>query len=304
MSPDELLRLAEADPLPPNGVARAAEALDDDRPEVRHAAVDALGRMAAFRSAPIDPSVGARILARTDDADHRVRAEAAATLAMLPEPPPGTAGAVRALLEDHHSRVRQEACAALGDLGDAASRDGLAARLDDEDPQVGFEAAFALASLRDARSLDRLLEALGSTRLRLDACEALRRLGDPAAIPALERIAGRFMGAWVDRLTASATLFTLGRADAAQAVLRRARARNRQERAYALSLIGSHGIRDGRQVLEEAALNRKDALRDTAIRALAELGDPEAIPTLERIRAEGDSAAAEEAGTALQKLAR
>lgn len=303
MSPAELLALAEAEPLPSDGVARAAAAMEDDQADVRHAALDALGRMAAFRGARIEGAVVARILSRTHDEDHRVRAEAAATLAMLPEPPNGAAGAVRALLEDDHSGVRQEACAALGDLRDAASRDDLARRLEDVDPQVGFEAAFALASLRDSRGLDLLISALGSSRRRLDACEALRRLGDPAAIPALERLAGRMFGAWVDRLTAHATLFALGRSEAAEEVLRRARARNRQERAYALSLIGSHRIRQGREVLEAVAMDPKDRLRDTAIRALGELGDPEAIPALEQIRASGGDAASD-AGAALEKLRR
>src|SRR5687767_14841646 len=98
-------------------------ALDDPEPELRAAAIDALGRVAAFRQVAIDETVGKRIVDRAKDEDHRVRAEAASALAMLPAPPEGAARALRLMLEDPHSRVRQEACAALGDIGDSVSRD-------------------------------------------------------------------------------------------------------------------------------------------------------------------------------------
>jgi HEAT repeat protein len=298
----ELSALAGAEPLPADAVAQAALALDDPDTDTRSAALEAIGRMAAFRNVAVDPATAKRILDRTTDPDHRVRAEAAATLAMLEDPPDGAARAIRLLLEDPHSRVRQESCAALGDLGDRASRDFLAERLDDVDPEVRFEAAFALASLRDSRARETLESALSVTRKRLDACEALRRLQDPAAIEALDRMAGKLFLAWVDRLTAWATMFTLGREDAGAKVIERTSSRNREERTYALSLLGSHRIGAGRETLERVAGDERDRLRDTAVRALGDLGDRRSIPLLARLRDGSDRNLAADADAAIRKI--
>jgi HEAT repeat protein len=298
----ELIALAGAEPLPKDAVSRAAAALDDPDPEIRAAAIDAIGRLAAFREAAIEETITKRIVDRTKDDDHRVRAEAASALAMLPAPPEGAARAVRLLLEDPHSRVRQEACAALGDLGDSVSRDFLAARLDDDDPEVRFEAAFALASLKDARGRNTLESALAGTRKRLDACEGLRRLGDPAAVEALEKMAGKMFSAWVDRLSAWATMVTLGRSDVAGKVIERTASKSREERTYALSLIGSHRIAAGREVLEKVARDARDPLRDTAVRALGDLGEQASIATLREIIGGSDRNLASDAEAALRKI--
>jgi HEAT repeat protein len=298
----ELLALADADPLQEDAIDQAAEALDDPNPVVRSAAIDALGRMAAFREAEIDGTIAKRIVDLTRDDDHRVRAEAASALAMLPEVPDDAPRALRSLLEDPHSRVRQEACAALGDLRDAPSRDSIAARLDDDDPEVCFEAAFALASLKDARCRPTLESALSNTRKRLDACEGLRRLGDGAAADALEKMAGKMFAAWVDRLTAWATMVALGRSDVAPKLLERTSSKSREERTYALSLIGSHRITAGREILENVARDERDPLRDTAVRALGDLGDPASVDVLRRIMGGSDRNLAADAEAALRKI--
>jgi HEAT repeat protein len=299
-----LIELASKDPLPADALSTAAAALEDTDADVRTAAIDAIGRLSAFRRVAIDPPTVSRILDRTRDDDHRVRAEAAATLAMLEAPPEGAGRALRMLLDDPHSRVRQEACAALGDLGDLASRDLLVDRLDDVDPEVRFEAAFALASLEDSRARATLESALSVTRKRLDACEALRRLGDPASLDVLEKMSSKMFLAWVDRLTMLATMFALGRADAGEKVLERATARNREERTYALSLIGSHGIRSGRELLEKVARDDRDPLRDTAVRALGDLGDPASLPLLASLRDGADRNLAADAEAAIEKISR
>ncbi len=298
----ELTALAEAERIPGDAIERADAALGDDDPEVRCAAIELIGRLAAFREVPIPDALAARILEHRSDADHRVRAETAASLAMLPRAPEGAARAIRSLLEDAHSRVRQEACAALGDLDDRVSRDLLAERLEDVDPEVRFEAAFALASLKDARARPLLESTLSVTRRRLDACEGLRRLGDPAAADALEKLAGKLFLAWVDRLTAWATLSALGSVEAGAKVVQRAGARSREERIYALSLIGSHRIAAGRELLETIAKNERDPARDTAVRALGDLGDPAALETLDVLRHGPDRALAADAERAIEKI--
>jgi HEAT repeat protein len=299
-----LIELASQEPLPPDAVSRAAAALEDADADVRAAALDAIGRMSALRHAEIDPAIGARIIERTRDEDHRVRAEAASTLAMLEAAPEGAGRAVRVLLDDPHSRVRQESCAALGDLGDVAARELLVERLDDVDPEVRFEAAFALASLKDSRARALLESALSVTRKRLDACEALRRLGDPASIEALEKLTSKMFLAWVDRLSALATLFALGRSEAGDEILKRTTARNREERTFALSLIGSHRIRAGRELLERVARDERDPLRDTAVRALGDLGDPASRATLDAIKDGSDRNLAFDVEAALEKINR
>ena len=299
----ELIALAAEEPRSQEALAQAYASLEDADADVRRAALDALGQL-AFRKVEIDPATARRILDRTKDEDHRVRAEAAATLAILERPPDGAARAIRLLLEDPHSRVRQESCAALGDLGDQAAKDLLLQRLDDVDPEVRFEAAFAMASLKDSRAKELLMSALSVTRKRLDACEALRRLGDPSAIEPLEKLAGKVFLAWVDRLTVWATLFALGRSDAGDKVLERTSARNREERTYALSLIGSHRIRAGREILERVAMDEDDPLRDTAVRALGDLGDRSSLSTLRRIQDGPDRSLALDAGAAMDKIER
>jgi HEAT repeat protein len=216
--------------------------------------------------------------------------------------PPGAARAIRLLLDDPHSRVRQESCAALGDLRDHASKDFLAARLEDPDPQVGFEAAFALASMADLRARGTLLSALSVTHKRLDACEGLRRLGDPSTLEALDKMAGKLFLAWVDRLTAWATMFALGRTEAGDRVVERTTSRNREERIYALSLIGSHKISAGRDILERVVRDERDPLRDTAVRALGDLGDPASLDALRSIRDGRDRNLAFDAESAMKKI--
>lgn len=265
-------------------VVRAAVSyLRDEDPRVRVAALDALSRLAAFRGVELDLGIAERVLELAADPDDRVRSEAAIAIALLPEPLVGAearALLVR-LLQDASPRVRREAAAALGDVGERSAVDRLASGLDDEDEVARFEAAYALAVLGDDRGLELLVSALGETKRRLDACEALRRLGSPRAVPALERLAGRLLLGWADRLTALATLYAVGaRSPAAEKILERTFARNREERTYALALLGTHHILEGSGRLAEVAAAPRDPLRDTAVRALGELGVEEALPVL------------------------
>lgn len=256
-----------------DALAKELEAsLADDAAAVRHAALDALGRLSEFRGLKLDARVSSRVAALANDPDARVRAEVAVALVLLPATG-SERGTLDRLLEDPSPIVRQEAAAALGDHGDPEAVDILAAHLTDESSDVCFEAAFALASLRDSRGLEVLVDALDTNLRRLDACEALRRLGDRRATPALQRTLGRFFLGWPDRLTILATLHALGDSTAAEGLIARARSRNREERAYALSLLGQQRVKDGGSVLSETATNARDPLRDTAVRALGDLGD-------------------------------
>jgi HEAT repeat protein len=211
--------------------------------------------------------------------------------------------ALRELLEDTDPRVQREAAAAMGDLRDEAAIPKLARLLDSDDPETAFEAAYALAHWGNDRGLDLLIRGLGSEPHRMASCEALRRLGDPRARGPLERLArGIFIG-WPDRLTAAATLYTLGDRDAGDRVVRRTRAWSSRERAYALSLIGSHGIEPGYERLREVAGDVRDPARGFAIQALGEMGDPRDVDVLCAV-AESPDASIEIRKEAVRSLAK
>lgn len=262
-------------------------ALYDEHPGLRQAAMDTLARLTTERGVIVEAKVVERVVALAKDPSPRVRQEACVGLAVLRDDLeiPGRVAALEANLLDPVDYVRQEAAAALGDLGAHSAKEALVARLADPEREVRFEVAMALATLGDSRGRGILELALDKNRTRLDACEGLRRLGDRGAIPALEQVSRRFFLPWVDRLTLLATLYHLGVAAAGAALLERTHARGREERAYAVALLGSHRVKEGLPRLSELAQN-PDPLRDTAVRALGELGDPAARPVLERLEAD------------------
>lgn len=247
------------------------DALHHEDTKVRAAALETAAALVHREVLPANSSLFERALALSSDDSDEVRAESAVLLGVLPSRP-GVATRLRAMLGDDAMIVRREAAAALGDLRDAGAAIELAACLEDRDRDTRFEAAYALAQLGDARGLPVLIEGLGAEPHRITACEGLRKLGHPDAIAPLERMArGLFVG-WPDRLTALAVLHALGDREAGARLVDRARARNHEERAYALSLIGEYRITLGFELVEAAAKDPKDRARSFAIKALGQLG--------------------------------
>jgi HEAT repeat protein len=88
------------------------------------------------------------------------------------------------------AEVRRRACEHLAAHADPAHVQVLIPALDDQDQAVVCQAIRALAAAKtpDAKPIQRLL-ACGNEDIQLEAAAALARLGDPAAKPALERLA-------------------------------------------------------------------------------------------------------------------
>lgn len=260
----------------------------DEHPGIRQASLDMLGRLSAFAGYVAIDRVVARALELTEDERTGVRAEAAGSLALLSVSIQGPERVQRlmALCQDPEADVRGHALAALGDLKAPQSVEAIASCLHDPDAQVAFEAAFALASVKDERARPSLEALLTRSKRRLDACEALRRLGSAEAVPALRAQSKKWWLPWGDRLTVWATLHSLGAEEAGAEVLARTKARRFEERTYALSLIGSHRIPAGRSTLEAVALDSKDPLQDTAVRALGGLGLAESAGLLATLAAD------------------
>jgi len=289
--PDE--RLAALDRVedllaPEPGVGDAVLALlEDSDPELRRRALVAVGHLGHLELERFDERATARIAARGSDDDPRVRAEAAVALALVAEPTSSAAIAcLVTLIDDAEALVRREAAAALGDCRAHSAQSVLHKHLQDEDPDTRFECAFALANLGDDAGLEILVAALNGARRRLDALEGMRRLGSPRPIEALEKLAGKFFIGWPERLTVFATLCALGEDGYADKLIERVlKARNRQERALALGLIGSHHVEQGFDVALELA--RTDGpLQATAVRVLGDLGDRRSQPVLQKIAEE------------------
>ncbi len=280
--------------------------LKDEHPGIRQAAIDMLGKLTTSLGLEVKASVVEWVIELTSDETEGVRSEAVSALAVLGEEldVPGRQEAVRTCLRDQSERVRASAMAAAGDLRLHDAADVIAEGLEHKDTDLRFEAAFALATLKDSRSLPVLTAALAKPKLRLDACEALHRLGNQEAVAPLRALLNKWLLAWVDKLAVQATLFTLGEPEAGDYVVARCASRNLRERTYAVALIGSHKIKAGRATLESIAHKPKDILQEAAVRALGELGDHDALPALEALRSESgiDEELREELDRALSLL--
>lgn len=282
-------------------------ALTEARPETRRLASEAMGRLAHFFGRDFSKATRSTLYGHRNDPEPVVRAELCLTLGLLDRPADEAKERTRIaieLLEDEDPRVRREAAAALGDISPELARDALLRHVDDEDEEVRFEAAFALSPLAIPECLPLFLAALDRPARRLDALEGLGRLQNREAIEPLEVFARRFLISWADRLTAWSTLVRLG-APYADQIIEKTAARRREERTYAIALVGQRGLEAGRATLEAIAGRAGDPLRDVAIRALVELGPEPSRETLGSIARDESAPAAvrAEAQEALDSLA-
>ncbi|WP_418281304.1 HEAT repeat domain-containing protein [Halorubrum sp. DTA98] len=128
-----------------------ARALESDRPELRMAAVNALGRLA-------EPSTLPALIDALSDADPRVRLRACHACGSFTNP-----RTVPALVErlDDQSRVRRAAANALGGIATDRALEPLTDLLDDSDESLRRIAAGALGKANNPKPVEPLARALG-----------------------------------------------------------------------------------------------------------------------------------------------
>jgi HEAT repeat protein len=178
-----------------DGAARLVALLDDPAIRngiaVRGQAARALGEMGEV--AAVEPI--ARLLA--NDGLVGVRAFAAIALGRIASVE-GVMPLVNALQDEQYS-VRYHAAASLGRIGDARALPALCAALHDSSWTVRTSAAEALGHLHDAAAIPALVDAAlrprfrvrQHSRVRMNAIEAVQRIGGPAGSEALAQLRRR-----------------------------------------------------------------------------------------------------------------
>ncbi len=161
-----------------------AEAMRDDQPRVRREATWTLG---ALVPPPVGAAAEASLAANLRDPDDGVRAAAARVAGAVRAASLGDA--LVAAMNDARQEVQLAAMRALGDIGEKRASRALRERFVHDQRGPGAEAALdGLARLADPASQPVFFEQVASkdADLRRAAFEGLARLGDVAAIRAVE----------------------------------------------------------------------------------------------------------------------
>jgi len=226
------------------GLALIDVCLDDERVEMRFAAVAALVGAPAAQVQP-------RLLARLSDEDGSVRASAAEGLGSLAD----------ALNED---RVE-------GETVDSETVEALGRLLEDPLEDVGRTAALALAELGDPRGVPLLIGALQDRRFCLDAAHALGQLEAHEAEQELSALLDRPLLSPSLHAEAAGALCRLGSARGVEGLRRVFRALRSDGRSRAAELVGELGLRELMPELERLARRSRGASPEVVERALVQL---------------------------------
>lgn len=305
------LRVKEVELLGVEGRKRAgkvAEYLGDEAPEVRAAAVRAIGGLGAKEQAP-------RIAALLKDGSSAVRGEAlfllgswgskeyASDFAGLLQDPNGAVrrGALEALagwgqrdvapqiaklLEDPYAQSRAEAAAALGALGAREFAPGVARLLQDPHASVRRSAAIAIGRFGAREFTVRLEKLLGDPDpdLRLSAARSIGELGIPSQ--ALLGLLGdddpevRLEAAWVLGHVASKEM--------TRRIAERLDDREPDVRQGAVRALGRLRAREVREPVARLCADSSSWVRSEAVGWLGELGGPEDAATIRARLKDGD----------------
>ena len=203
-----------------------------------------------------------------------------------------------ALLNGTDPLVRAGAAVALGQIGDRRATAPLLAMVCGQEPEVRVRAAAAaaLGILKDPEAVQPLLKALETGDWHVVACAtyALGDIGDPRAVPALIAMVHRDVGYAVDTHTDLSAEVALGRMGKAAVAPLVEYLKKPDSNPALMSALG----RVGEPAVEPVApfLDAPDAsVRANAVRALAAMKTPKAMPLLVKALQDKDECVREDA---------
>ncbi|WP_115863530.1 HEAT repeat domain-containing protein [Halorussus litoreus] len=178
---EELVAALTGEEVPTDGAewARAealVESLSAERPELRMASANALGRIG-------NKAATKALVGQLGDPDQRVRARVARALGRVGDP--RAVSALREQLDDASVEVRREAADSLGRIGGEEALTALLGLLDDDSGTVRRIAANSLGNFGSAKPLDPLIALLD------DDDEAVRRAAVFSLIEILSNAPGQ-----------------------------------------------------------------------------------------------------------------
>ena len=291
IGPYQLLPRAVPDALK-DGLAKA---MRDDQPRVRREATWTLG---AIVPPPAGAAAEAALAANLRDPDDGVRAAAARVAGAVRAASLGDA--LVAAMNDSREEVQLAAMRALGDIGEKRASRALRERFVHDQKGPGAEAALdGLARLADPASQPVFFEQVASkdADLRRAAFEGLARLGDVAAIRAVEARTGSER----DRTVRVARAFALAR-DGGRGLPELTQAlgddrRAEQAMAYLVELGRAHV-----KALAPRLADPDVSTRGRLVQVFGIVGGPDALRALEPSTSDPDPAVARAAEHAIARI--
>jgi HEAT repeat protein len=292
---------------------RLIDALRSDSSfKVRLQAAVLLGRADDDRA--VEPLIGAMAA----DEHYTVRAAAATALANL-NVPRAISHIIKRIATDPDAFVREEAARALGKYDEEEALPYVIATYGSDDPTVRREAVRYLAATPTEAAVPVLIKALGdlpetfelvqAAALEMEAAESMRMLRaaldhrDPSVRQGAVRVLHEIGNADAAKLILEVyerDIEADGVRNATRKALRDLRPHlpmneivrdaesnpQKHARARALMLLGAIGGDDAEKVLLAALGDQDVYLRGTAVMAMAKLGDPSVVPSLEKLEAD------------------
>lgn len=187
---------------------------------------------------------------------------------------------LRALMKHENAEVRLSAALASMEFRSGVFTVELLTLLQDPAGEVRGWAAVALGRQKAKEALAAIVKLLDRPETRRKSLWALRELGDPTVLPAVERCLEDPDSA--TRMEAVQTLGALGRADAVPALVRALGDPHHQVREWALSVLSNI---DGRKAAPAIIrlMEAEEVVGTHISDVLADLGATEAIPALAKL---------------------
>ena len=216
-------------------------------------------------------------IAALRDEDWAIRSEAAGLLGTFKDP--RAVVPLVSLLRDHDRSVREAAIEALRAIG-APAVETVGTCLNEPDLSVQESASAILATIADERVLAPLMKALhsGDWIVRMHAAKALGRVRNADAVePLIPLLQDKVKAV---REEAAGTLAAIGDA-AFPSLLRALQHEDWLVRLHAVESLGKSKSKRAVEPLLSVLFNDRDsAVREDVVRALGEIGDPQAVEYL------------------------